>query len=214
MFNRSLPKLGRLQFFFDRSNYTVAPGDTTTVSLFIQETFNPRTDESLLAPGTDGLVSAGVVVQVGVPVRTRPTLVRTPAVIAGSAEFDLAVVALMPTPERPTSVGVLEFSDHPVFGEVVARSPSCETVLLRLGSFTFAASEMPGEMNLLNALATEDFAGCVDENNVTDSGIVLDPLIRPGNAMIMVSSKAPKAGKPRSVADVVASMYDDGKRTH
>jgi hypothetical protein len=32
--------------------------------------------------------------------------------------------------------------------------------------------------------------------------------------MIMVSPTAPKAGKPPSVADVVASMYDDGKRTN
>jgi hypothetical protein len=53
MFNRSTPRLVRFQCFFDRSNYTVAPDDTVTVRLLIQETFNPRTDESLLTHGTD-----------------------------------------------------------------------------------------------------------------------------------------------------------------
>jgi hypothetical protein len=203
--NRPLPKVGRFQFFFDRPNYAVAPEGTATVTVFLREMFNPRTQESLLLPGTDGLVSAGVAVEVGGTLPSCPAFVRTPAAILGNTGFDLAVVAQVPTPERPDSAGLVALSTGAVFGEVVARSPACETVLLPLGTFTFTAGELPGEVTSLTALVTEDLSGRGGANNVTGSGVVLDRWILPGSATITVSAKALAAG-PVSASSLAAAL--------
>jgi hypothetical protein len=210
----SLPRHGRFQFCFDRANYAAAPEGTATVVVFLRETLNPRTQESLLAPGTDGLLSAGVVVQVGGPLPDHPAFVRTTAAILGNPAFDLAVVARMPAPEYPDSAGLVELSTEPVFGEVVSRSPVCVTVLLPLGTFTFTAGKGLGEVTFLTAMATEGHPDPSGETNVTDSGVVLDPWIQPGTALITVSAKAP-APKPvsaASVAELLAAMHNDPKR--
>jgi hypothetical protein len=214
MSNRLLPKQGRFRFFFDRSNYTVVPGGTATVTIFVQETFKPRDEESLLAPGTDGLIRAGVVVQVGAPLPNQPAFVRTTAAILGNPGFDLAVVARMPSVESPGNAGIVELSTKPVFGEVVSRSPNCETVLLPLGTFTFTAGKVLGDVTSLTALVTADYPETCSENNVTDSGVVLDELIEPGIALIVVSQKPPEAipSSARSVADMLAAMSLDTVR--
>jgi hypothetical protein len=214
MSHLSLPKLGRFRLFFDRSTYAVAPDGTVTVTIAIQETFNPRDEASLLTPGTDGLIRAGVVVQVGTPLPNHSASVRTTTAILGNPKFDLAVIARVPSSESPGSAGIEELSTKAVFGEVVSRSRTCETVLLPLGTFTFTAGKVPGEVTCLTALVSEEYPEASGENNVTDSGVVLDPLIEPGSAMIVVSAQAaaPKSGRASSLADVLATMRDDTVR--
>jgi hypothetical protein len=210
MFSHQLHKVGRFQFFFDRSNYAVAPSGTATVAVFIRETFNPRNDESLLVSKTDGLISAGVVVQVSAPLPSHPAFVRAPTAILGNTAFDLAVVVKVPTPRQPESAGLIALSTKPVFGNVVSRSPTCESVLLPLGTFTFTAGEVPGEVTFLNAVVPEDFSDRASANNVTQSGVNLDPWLRPGCAMIVVSTKVrepKKTGRVASVSEELAGMY-------
>ncbi len=214
MFNSPLPGKGRLQFFFDRSNYVVAPGGTVAVNVFVQETFHPRTDESLLAPGSDGLIRGGVFVQFNSEGAGQPTRVRSVADIAGNPHFDLACLPQLPGPSSPDAAGVLVLSQSPVFGEVVSRSAACETVLLPLGTFTFTAGKVLGESTFLTAVATEDYATMPGDTSVTSSGAVLDGLLQPGTAVITVSSKppAPKSNGAATVADLIAAMDKEPKR--
>ncbi len=113
------------------------------------------------------------------------------------------------------SAGVLELSAKPVFGEVVSKSATCETVLLPLGSFTFTAGKVLGEVTFLTALNTDVRTETPSDCNVTNSGIVLDPLLQPGSAMITVS---PKAGAPHfaknlnGLADVLGALTKDASR--
>jgi hypothetical protein len=214
LFHRSFPRHGRFQFFFDRANYAAAPEGTATVTVFLRETFDPRTDESLLAPGTDGLLSAGVVVQVGGPLPAHPAFVRTTAAILGNTGFDLAVVARMPSPEYPDSASLLELSTKPVFGEVASRSPGCESVLLPLGTFTFTTGTALGEVTCLTALVAAEHPYTPGESNVTGSGVVLDPWIQPAGATVTVSAKAlaPRPVSASSVAAALAALKGDRKR--
>jgi hypothetical protein len=208
-----LPKHGRFRLVFDRPHYAVAPGGTATVTVFLRETFDPRTDESLLAPGTDGLVSAAVGVRVGAPHPIPPAFLRPTAAILGNTGFDLALVARMPSPESPGSAGLVELSDRPVFGEVVSRRPTRVTVLLPVGTFTFAAGTVLRWATLRTVLVTEDYPDPCGAGTVTDSGVVLDDVVRPGRALITVSPKACLPGRRTpGVADLLAARTDGQRR--
>jgi hypothetical protein len=205
MSNSPVSRNHRLQFFFDRSNYTAAPGGTVTLTVSLQELFNPRSDDSLLAPGTDGLISAGVFIESASPRPTHPAIVRRTASILGNTRFDFAAVAQTPSLESD-GASLVEFSSEPVFGEVISRRPACETVLLPLGSFTFTVGKVLGEVTFLTALVTEDYDQKSDERNVTYSGVVLDHLIQPATATITVC----RASQPDALGEFSrrAGRYD------
>jgi hypothetical protein len=177
----------RLQYFFNQAIYSAEPGGMVAVTVSIRETFDPRCGPSLLAPDTDGLISGGVLVLITPPLPTRAARVRSTSDISGNPGFDLVSVAHAPAPDSANGVGLLELSARsPVFGEVVSRSAYCETVLLPLGTFTFTAGKVQGEVTYLTAMLVPGIAVPRD-NNVTNSGFVLDPSLEPGSTMITVS---------------------------
>ena len=205
----------RLQYFFDRPSYTVAPGGTVEVIVSIQETFNPRTDYSRLVPGTDGLIRGGVFVEASSPTRGRPARVRDIADIIGNAGFDLAILPQLAGTVPGGSTGLVELSANPVFGTLVSRSANCATVLLPLGTFKFTASNTPGEETLLTAVAGETCWRAPADNNVTNSGLVLDRLLEPGTATITVikpSREHNGHGLTAGLADVLNELRNDTDR--
>jgi hypothetical protein len=177
------------QYVFNQANYTVAPGGSVAVTVSIQETFNPQTDTSLLAPGTDGLVGAGVLVQVAAPLPSSPAQVTNPGAIQGNSAFNLFQLPQLPAPGVPNSAGLLELASNPVFGTITSQSPTSETVLLPLGTFTFTAGNVSGEVDNLVAMDTT-ISGTPSANNVTNSGVVLDSLLQSGTATITVIGAA------------------------
>jgi hypothetical protein len=198
MANSPVSRNRRLQFFFDRTNYTAAPGATVTLTICLQELFDPRSEDSLLAPGTDGLISAGVFIESGTPRPKYPAFVRRTANILGNTRFDFAAVAQTPSLESP-GASLVELSGEPVFGEVVSRRPTCETVLLPLGSFTFTTGKVAGEVTFLTAMASDEYGNKSRDRNVTYSGMLLDPLIEPAGATITVT----RAAAPESLGEAI-----------
>jgi hypothetical protein len=209
MSNPAFPRRIKLQYFFDRSHYVVAPEETVAVSVSLQETFNPSRSSSWLAPGTDGLTQGGILVEVSTPMPTCPAAVRTTAAIAGNADFDFAIITVVPEEKSLKGAGILELSSKPVFGEIVSRNATSETVLLPLATFTFTAGKVPGEVTFLTAMVPEVLTLTPGEINVTDSGVVLDRSIEVGTAMITVS---PKPRGPHSVARLASIANALGER--
>jgi hypothetical protein len=214
MARRPLPQDGRFQYYFDRPKYTVAPAGTAAVTLFLRETFDPRSYRPRLAPATDGLVSAGVVVRVASLFATDPDRAPTIAATLGNPEFDFGLIARAASPEFSGSAGIVQLATRPVFGEVVARTPTCVNVLLPLGTFTLAFPQGAGDAMFVTALVTDGYPDTCDDKNVTDSGAVLDGLIRPGLAMVTVAAGAPaaKLGRASGGAAALAALYTDAKR--
>jgi hypothetical protein len=186
----SFTETSRLQFAFDRPDYSVVPGGTVAVTVFLRETFNPVFGSSLLAPGTDGLISGGFMIRARSATPTRPARVRSTSAIAGNPAFDFAIIPQLPVPAFDDSAGVVALSSTPVFGEFGSRTTSWETVLLPLGSFTFTAGFVPGEVTYLTALNTEINMRMASDTFVTASGRVLDGLLEPGSATITVTMLA------------------------
>jgi hypothetical protein len=189
MVDRSRTNGRRLQFLFGRSNYRVVPGGNVAVSVFLMETFDPNVATSLLAPGTDGLVSGGVVIQADHPAPTHPAHVRTTSAIAGNPAFDFAIIPQLPVPSLANSVGIVELSSTSVFGEEGSRSATCVTVMLSLGTFTFTGGAVPGEVTSLTAMKTEINPRLPGETVVTASGRLLDEFLQPGRATITVEPR-------------------------
>jgi hypothetical protein len=213
----ALPKKVKLQYFFDRSHYVVGPEETVAVSVCLQETFNPSISSAFLAPGMDGLIQGGTVVEVSSPLPTCPALVRTTSAIAGNSDFDFAVISLFPVQRSTKSAGVLEMSDKPVFGEVVSRNAHSETVLLPLATFTFTAGKVPGEVTFLTAMTPEALSVTPGEINITDDGIALDDYIEVGTAMITVAPKSKGAHAADRFAEIVnaaSERYRPARGTH
>lgn len=183
----SLRAKARLEYFFDRPRYKVARGGTVAVTLFLRETYNHRDGASWLAPGTDGLVHGGVLIEAGTTPSSCPARVKSTPHITGNPAFDFAIIPQLVTYPSASRAGILELSDKPVFGEVVSRDANCETVQMLLGTFVFTAGRLAGEMTFLTATVNDFSVEYPGDNNVTNSGVVLDPLIRPGRAMITVS---------------------------
>jgi hypothetical protein len=193
------------QFVFDQSNYTVSPNGTVTVGVGLQETFNPQTDTPVLAPGTDGLVGAGVQVQTVSPFPTMPAQVKSLAAISGNSAFSAAFVPQLPVPGTTNSPGLVELAFPPVFGTVTFSSPTLETDVVPLGTFTFTAGSVVGEVTNLLALNTTLDPSMPSSNNVTLSGIVLDPLIAAGTATITVVA-SPVIPEPSGLALVLVAI--------
>jgi hypothetical protein len=175
------------QYVFSQANYTVAPGGTVAVTVSVEETFNPQTDTSLLAPGTDGLVGGGVAVQVVPPLPSSPAEVLTTGAIQGNSAFNLAQVPQLPAPGLANSAGLLELATNPVFGTITSQTATSETVVLPLATFTFTAGNIPGDVTNLVAMDTT-IGGIPSENNITASGISLDALLQSGTATITVTA--------------------------
>jgi hypothetical protein len=178
------------QYVFDQSNYNVAPNGTVAVKVSIEEMLNPQIDTSLLAPGTDGLFGAGLLVQVVPPFATSLAQVKNVASIQGAAAFNVLQVPQLPAPGVANSAGLLELASGPVFGTITSETATSETILLPLGTFTFTAGDVPGDVNNLVAMDTTIDGMTASANNVTAGGVVLDPLLLSGTATITVTTIA------------------------
>jgi hypothetical protein len=165
----------------DQAKYTVAPGGTAPVNVFLRETFAPG-DPTFL--DTEGLLTAGVRVHFDVP--TVPT---DPAEVLTTAD-----IAINPAFNGPTFSDVVAGSSAGFFGAVDFFSPTVTTPTgpgfneILLGTFTFTAGLVPGEVT--NLLAT-DFDTSTDETLTGNSFLVLDPLIADATATITVVTPEP-----------------------
>ncbi len=190
-----------LQYAFDRSDYRVAPGGTVAVTVAIQEVFSEPSGAALFAPGADGLIGGGVLVRLTGPRPAHPARVKSVADIKGNWYFDFALMPQLPVPHFPDGAGMVELATGPVFGKVVSRTGSCQTVLLPLATFVFTAGPLIGEVTHLTATNTEADPHTPGGNNVTASGTPLDRLIRADTATITVSPKAAAAESSDSESD-------------
>src|ERR1700722_6570373 len=154
MLNRAFCQKVRLQYLFDRTNYCVAADGTVAVTVFLREIFDPAVSSSLLAIGEDGLISGGVLIQGDQPTPTRPARVRTTSSITGNPSFDFAIIPQLPVPTYANSVGLVELSADPVFGQERSRTARIATVLLALGTFTFTAGPLARGGRQLAAVPT------------------------------------------------------------
>jgi hypothetical protein len=203
------------QYVFNQPNYDVEPGGTVAVTISIQETFNPQTDASLLAPGTDGLIGGGLLVRVAAPLPASPARVLSTGAITGNPLFDVAQLPQLPAPNVPNSAGILELASSPVFGTITSQSATSETVLLPLATFTFTAGSVPGEVNSLMAMNTTIDGSTPSANNTTFSGVVLDPLLQSGAAAINVAGSVvpePSGLTLMMIAGVAGAMIQHMRR--
>ena len=70
-------------------------------------------------------------------------------------------------PRDSADTAILQaLSTTPVYGEVVSRSINCQTVLLRLGTFTFASGTAPGHSTALTASVSFNPSDAPGDSNI------------------------------------------------
>ena len=159
---------------FDATNYSVAPGATVDVEVFIVQTGNTTNDPVDLS--TDGLESAAVRVFFdGNPPTDRAEVLST-GNITFNPQFD--DIALEQSDVMPgISAGLadsIDFVANPVTGTNIL-----------VGTFTFTAGLVPGEVTNLRAT---DF-GVLDDTIAGDANFTsLDDIIVDGVATITVTA--------------------------
>ena len=159
---------------FDATNYSVAPGATVDVEVFIVQTGNTTNDPVDLS--TDGLESAGVRVFFdGNPPTDRAEVLST-GNITFNPQFDDSTLQesdVMPG----ISAGLadsINFTANPVTGTNIL-----------VGTFTFTAGLVPGEVTNLRATDFGDF----DDTIAGDANFTpLDDIIVDGVATITVTA--------------------------
>ena len=159
---------------FDATNYSVAPGATVDVEVFIVQTGNTTNDPVDLS--TDGLESAAVRVFFdGNPPTDRAEVLST-GNITFNPQFD--DIALEQSDVMPgISAGLadsINFTANPVTGTNIL-----------VGTFTFTAGLVPGEVTNLRATDFGDF----DDTIAGDANFTaLDDIIVDGVATITVTA--------------------------
>jgi hypothetical protein len=167
-------------FAFDQSSYSVAPGGTVEVNVFLRETLGAG-DVSVLA--TQGLFSAGVRVTFDdAPRPSSPAQVQDKADIHGNSAFDLRFgPGTFLT--AGSSAGLRESLD-PSNDKGVHGSGGPVTFDIFLGSFTFTAGIVGDEVTEIRATR---FSAGSQEIITNESGEVLDGLIGDGRATIVTT---------------------------
>jgi hypothetical protein len=183
----------RFRYSFDRSEYSVAPGDTVAVTVYLRETFDPSTSSSLLTVGSDGLISGALRLQIGSPIPTRPARVQSASAIVGNPRFDFAIIPQLPETMFENSAGIIALSSNPVFGEIGLATRQCVTVSIELGTFGYTAGPVPGEVTCLLASNLGIHPRMSTDYLVTASGLVLDDRMEPDVAIIKVNPQASSA---------------------
>lgn len=145
------------EFAFGQDAYVVAPGATMAVPVYFQETVGSQ-DTSVLAPGGAGLITAAVQV-VGDPLLpTQPAQVRSLSDIIPNPAFDVPAPSLSLNAAK-LSLGALEGST------VVGEEYTNGVYRLLLGTFTFTAGDVPGEVTTIRATSFDPtFTNIVDGN--------------------------------------------------
>ena len=179
------------EYVFDQTNYSVAPGGTVVVNVSLRETLGVG-DTSLL--NTEGLLGAGLLVRFDVP-----AIPSDRAEVLASADFDPQVGF-----DGPILKNLVPASSAGFTAAINITSPAVPatggptTFETLLGSFTFTAGLVPGEVT--NLLATDWDTGTDDTiTNLTLT--ILDGQIDDGAATITVQGSLPVAvPEPASIA--------------
>lgn len=171
-----LPGAAKAEFLysyaFGQDTYTVTPGETFLVDVFLQETVTGGEPPRL---ADDGLFGAGVRVHFD---EAPAQVIGLDDILPNTAEFDDALFLF--TDLVPGVLAefteVIDLLSPPVFGTEV--SPDVFRVFL--GSFRFTAGLTPGQ-GFIFALDIPE-----TDDTITDAGFLLDPLILPASATITV----------------------------
>ena len=158
---------------FDATNYSVAPGATVDVEVFIVQTGNTTNDPVDLS--TDGLESAAVRVFFdGNPPTDRAEVLSTGNITFNPQFDDIALEQSDVMPGISAGLADSIFVSNPVTGTNIL-----------VGTFTFTAGLVPGEVTNLRATDFGDF----DDTIAGDANLTpLDDIIVDGVATITVTA--------------------------
>jgi hypothetical protein len=171
-----VPAYADYMYVFDQSNYSVIPGGKVDVNVFLQETGNTTT-----VLRDVGLIGAGVQVRFDDPPQpSTPAEVLTNADVINNPQFEEVWNAT--SKAHPT----LSYADlslatfGTVFGLEIPLGSG--TYRVALGTFTFTAGTVPGEVTHIRAT---DFSADSDTIAADANYTVLDSLIADGTATII-----------------------------
>lgn len=168
---------------FEQSNYTVAPGGTVPVRVFLQETVTTQLRD-------EGLFSGAVKVNWdNAPVPSDPARVLQDADIVPNPGFN-GFTLLERTATSAALYGEIQNNPADLLHPVETSAP----FRILLGTFTFTAGLVNGQVTHLQA---KDFDPSLDET-VTGQGHVLDSAISVGTATVTVTA-ASAVPEPSSV---------------
>jgi hypothetical protein len=165
---------------FDQSAYTVSPGGTVDIQVYLRETIAAG-GTSLLA--TEGLIGAAVRIRFDVPpVPSEPAQVLSVSDIMPSAVFDDAFgpIREVVAGESAGFSAIVDVTSPPAFPTEVAP----DTFDLFLGSFRFTGGTTAGAVTNIRAT---DFSG-LDETVTGTTGTVLDAFLGEADATIRVEA--------------------------
>lgn len=187
-----------LVYSFGQSNYTVAPGETVIVDVFLQQTDTTTilTDE--------GLIGGGVRVFFDDSAPTEPAQVLSKTDIIPNPAFDDTFLGADLILDAGVSAG-FEDSIHDTLSPLVGSR-------ILLGSFVFTAGTIGGEVT--NLTATDLRTG---DQNVAGDFTGLDSMISNGAATITVDATAvPEPGSFAliSVLGIVSMAVRSRRRRH
>jgi hypothetical protein len=164
------------QYLFDQANYTVMPGKTVDVSVYLQEQDGTIFQEN-------GLIGAGVTVCLdSLPQPMAPALVLQAADVTNVSDFDF-VWSKAAVPNSGCADLLLG-----TFGAVYGSETATGADIYRipLGKFTFTAGVLPGEVTHIRATdyQTDSEDVIYNHNNDPLSPMALDGLICDATATI------------------------------
>lgn len=160
------------EFTFDQSNYTVAPGGTVYVTVYLQET--PGTGTSVLDANGVGMFGAGVTVFDIAPLPPEPAQVLAAAGIALNPGFNDTSSARKGVANSPSILAYLsEVTDATVFVHADDPTPGRAHYLMTVGTFQYTAGTTPG----ITFLQTGNNPLVVGDVNITALGNALDSFI-------------------------------------
>jgi hypothetical protein len=162
-------------FAFEQSNYTVAPGGTVDVKVFLEETISGSSVSRL---GTTGMLSAGVKLLFNDNPPTQPAALGSVTDIVFNPAFNSTLLDL-----RSLSPGAFgQLTEAVALGSPLVKGKGGPTTFeVLIGTFHFTAGSVPDEVTHLRATVPSIAA------NVA-GGTVLDKLIHDSTATISVSS--------------------------
>jgi hypothetical protein len=167
------------EFTFDQPNYTVAPGGSVYVTVFLEET--PGADISVLDANGVGMYGAGVTLMNVAPLPDDPAKVLAAAGIELCNRFNDPDSARKGIADSPSTLAYLsEVTDGTLFVHADDPTPGQPHYLMPVGRFLFTAGATPG-VTFLQTGINPLVAGAV---NITASGEVLDSYINHTGARI------------------------------
>jgi hypothetical protein len=168
-------------YVFGQRNYTIAPGGTVAVQVFLQEDDGAGGSAFLQSVG---LIGAGVRVNFDDPAPSQRAQVASLSDIHPNPEFLIDMTSnFVPLFTPGVSAGLTE---NVGLGDPVTASGSGPIYRILIGDFVFTAGSIPGEVTHLTAMRTGSDSG--DNVGADFPATVLDDLIQDSSATITVQS--------------------------